>query len=123
MAVETLQTGARLSSPRVGLVGYGLGGRVFHAPLLVGAGFEVAAILSNSPDRRGQAIFDFPAARICSTMDELLDQNLDLVVISSANQVHSEQAMASIEAKISTVIDKPVGRNRSEEHTSELQSH
>ena len=111
MAVETLQTGARLSSPRVGLVGYGLGGRVFHAPLLVGAGFEVAAILTNSPDRRGQAISDFPAARICSTMDELLDQNLDLVVISSANQVHAEQAMASIEAKITTVIDKPVGRN------------
>lgn len=111
MAVETLQTGARLSSPRVGLVGYGLGGRVFHAPLLVGAGFDVAAILTNSPDRRGQAISDFPAVRICSTMAELLDQNLDLVVISSANQVHAEQAMASIEAKISTVIDKPVGRN------------
>ena len=44
-------------------------------------------------------------------MDELLSENLDLVVISSANQVHAEQAFAAIDAGITTVIDKPVGRD------------
>ena len=96
---------------RAGLVGYGLGGRVFHAPLLVGAGFEVSAILTGSPERVAKAREDFPNAIICSTMDELLSENLDLVVISSANQVHAEQAFAAIDAGITTVIDKPVGRD------------
>ena len=111
MAIEALSSGARLSSLRAGLVGYGLGGRVFHAPLLVGADFVIVAILTNSPERVAQAQQDFPHAQICSTMEELLGVGLDLVVISSANEVHAEQALASIEAKIPTVIDKPVGRD------------
>lgn len=96
---------------RAGLVGYGLGGRVFHAPLLIGAGFEVAAILTNSPERIASAKTDFPSAAIVPTMQELLALELDLVVISSANQVHAEQALKSIGAGVATVIDKPVGRN------------
>ncbi|MEY2798097.1 MAG: hypothetical protein RIS22_363 [Actinomycetota bacterium] len=111
MAIQTLQGGYRLSSPRAGLVGYGLGGRVFHAPLLVGAGFEIGVILTNSPERIAQAKKDFPDAKIVSTMDELLASSLDVVIISSANQVHAEQALASIAAGVATVIDKPVGRD------------
>lgn len=100
-----------MSKLRAGLVGYGLGGRVFHAPLLVGAGFDVAAILTNSPERIATARNDFPSAAIVATMQELLALELDLVVISSANQVHAEQSLQAIEAGIATVIDKPVGRN------------
>lgn len=114
MAIQAFQdnrSGPQLSSLRAGLVGYGLGGRVFHAPLLVGADFIVAAILTNSPERIAKAREDFPDAVICSSMEALLDQELDLVVISSANQVHAEQALASIAAGITTVIDKPVGRD------------
>lgn len=112
MAIEAFSRGHRLSrAPRVALVGYGLGGRVFHAPLLVGAGFEIAAILTSSPERIARAASDFPNATICSTMAELLARELDLVVISSANQMHAEQAIASIDAGIATVIDKPVGRD------------
>ena len=100
-----------MSTLRAGLVGFGLGGRVFHAPLLVGAGFEVAAILTNSPERIAAAKEDFPNAPIAGNMEELLAGELDLVVISSANQVHAEQALKAIEAGITTVIDKPVGRD------------
>lgn len=100
-----------MSSLRVGLVGYGLGGRVFHAPLLVGAGFEIGAILTNSPERSSQAKRDFPSAIIVSTLDELLSSTPDVVVISSANHVHAEQALASIAAGVATIIDKPVGRD------------
>ena len=111
MAIKAFESRLGLSSLRAGLIGYGLGGRVFHAPLLEGANFEIAAILTNSPDRIAQAKRDFPRAEICSSISELLGKGLDLVVISSANQMHSEQALASIEAGIATVIDKPVGRD------------
>jgi len=100
-----------LSALRAGLVGYGLGGRVFHAPLLIGAGFEVAGILTNSPERIPGAKKDFPSASIVATMEELLALPLDVVVISSANQVHAEQALKSIGAGVATIIDKPVGRD------------
>lgn len=100
-----------MSALRAGLVGYGLGGRVFHAPLLIGAGFEVAGILTNSPERIASAKKDFPSASIVATMEELLALSLDVVVISSANQVHAEQALKSIGAGVATIIDKPVGRN------------
>jgi predicted dehydrogenase len=96
-----------LKNLRAGVVGYGLGGRVFHAPLLVGAGFEVAAILTNAPERIANAQGDFPTAKIVSTMEELLALSLDLVVI----QAHAEQATLAIAAGVTTVIDKPVGRN------------
>jgi predicted dehydrogenase len=82
--------------------------------LLVGAGFEVASILTNAPERVAKAQADFPNARISSSMDQLLSDPksaLDLVVISSANQVHAEQALAAISAGVATVIDKPVGRD------------
>jgi predicted dehydrogenase len=100
-----------LSQLRAGLVGYGLGGRTFHAPLLLGAGFEVATILTNSPERIERAKEDFPRTVIAPNMEELLASELDLVVISSANQAHAEQALKSIAAGVTTVIDKPVGRD------------
>ena len=49
---------------RAGIFGYGLAGRVFHAPLLKLAGFEVVAIQTNNPERIEQAKEDFPGAVI-----------------------------------------------------------
>jgi len=46
-------------APRVGIAGYGLAGRYFHAPLLRGAGFEVAAILTTNSARISNAKTDF----------------------------------------------------------------
>jgi len=59
-------------SPRVGIAGFGLAGRYFHAPLLVGAGFEIASILTKNPERIKNAATDFPSAKIVSCIDELL---------------------------------------------------
>lgn len=99
---------------RVGLAGYGLAGRFFHAPLLKGCGFELVAILTTNPDRVAQAHSDFPHAVVVSDMPDLLVQNLDLVIIASVNSVHVEQAIAALQAGIPTVVDKPMGRNLSE---------
>ena len=46
---------------RVGIAGYGLAGRSFHAPLLKGCGFEVASVLTGNSTRARQAKEDFPA--------------------------------------------------------------
>lgn len=102
---------------KAGLIGYGLAGKVFHAPLLLGSGFELSAILSNNPERIASAKADFPNTQIVSDLNQLFNQELDLIVVASANVVHAEQAIAAIEAGITVVIDKPVGRNVRETHS------
>ena len=99
---------------RVGISGYGLAGRSFHAPMLSATNFEVAAILTNNDVRKRHAIEDYPQVKIVSSIQELCTQGIDLLVIASANQVHSSQAMESIKARIPVVVDKPMGRNLSE---------
>lgn len=99
---------------RVGIAGYGLAGRVFHAPLLKGCGYEVASILTSNPERIAQAKKDFPGAEIFAELDAFLDSGLDLVVIASSNVAHLPQARAALERGIPTVVDKPMGRTVAE---------
>jgi predicted dehydrogenase len=99
---------------RVGLAGYGLAGRNFHAPLLKGCGLDLVAVLTTNPERIAHVNLDYPGALVVAEMRELLAQNLDLVIVASVNSVHVEQAIAALHAGIPTVVDKPVGRNLTE---------
>lgn len=96
---------------KVGIAGYGLAGRSFHAPILAGTNFEVTAVLTTNDVRKRHAKEDFPTVKIVSTIEELCAQDLDLIVIASGNQVHLSQALAAINAGIPTVVDKPMGIN------------
>lgn len=93
---------------RVGLIGYGLAGRSFHAPLLQASGFFIAALASRSIEKRGLAHDEFPLATILASAEELVEEELDLVVIASTNEVHSSQAKLAIDAGIPVVVDKPM---------------
>jgi len=99
---------------RVGIAGYGLAGRSFHAPLLKGCGFEVATILTGNSTRARQAKEDFPLTKVVDNLDDFLAQSLDLVVVASANMAHAEQSLAAIKAGIPVVVDKPMGRSLAE---------
>lgn len=99
---------------RVGIAGYGLAGRSFHAPLLKGCGFEVATVLTSNSTRARQAKEDFPLVKVVDTFSDFLSHDLDLVVVASANAVHSEHALAAIKAGVPVVVEKPMGRTVSE---------
>lgn len=96
---------------RVGIAGYGLAGRYFHAPLLKGCGFDVVAISTTNSERTAHALVDFPSVKVVNSVEELVALNLDLVVVASANLAHAHDAYAAIGAGIPVVIDKPMGRN------------
>lgn len=98
-----------VQSLRVGIAGYGLAGRYFHAPLLKGCGFDVVGVMTNNSERVQHALEDFPSVKITSTIDELVELRLDLLVVASANIVHAEQAIAGVNAGIPVVVDKPMG--------------
>jgi|UniRef100_UPI00404A9DC6 scyllo-inositol 2-dehydrogenase (NADP+) len=99
---------------KVGIAGYGLAGRFFHAPLLKGCGFEVAGVLTTKKDRSANALLDFPNTKVVGNISELVELDLDLLVVASANLVHAEHAMAGINKGIPVVIDKPMGRTAAE---------
>jgi scyllo-inositol 2-dehydrogenase (NADP+) len=96
---------------RAGIVGFGLAGRYFHAPTLVSAGFEVTAICARSIEKKAAAHEDFPSAILVNSIDELVAEDLDLIVVASTNEVHADHARAAIDAGIATVVDKPMGRD------------
>ena len=102
------------SGLRVGIAGYGLAGRFFHAPLLKGCGYEIASILTTNEIRRSHALEDFPDTTVVATIQELVQQPLDLIVVASANLVHAEQAISALKAGIPVVVDKPMGLNLDE---------
>jgi len=101
-------------APRVGIAGYGLAGRYFHAPLLKAAEFDVAGTLTTKPDRKAAAISDFPEIGVVESIEELLKLNLDLLVVASANNAHASQAIAGLKAGVPVVVDKPMGRTLKE---------
>ena len=81
---------------RVGLVGYGLAGSVFHAPLIRSCSrMELGPILTTR-DVPGRVGFQ----------DELLERS-DLIVIASPNKTHFPIAKTTLEAGKHVVVDKP----------------
>lgn len=96
---------------RVGIAGYGLAGRIFHAQLLKGSGFDVVGVLTNNEKRVQQAVADFPQVKIAATINQLLELELDLLVVASGNAVHLDQSLAGIAAGVPVVIDKPMALN------------
>jgi scyllo-inositol 2-dehydrogenase (NADP+) len=103
-----------MMAPRVGIAGYGLAGRYFHAPFLKAADFEVVGALTTKPERKAAAISDFPEISVVESIEELLKLNLDLLVVASANKAHASQAIAGLKAGVPVVVDKPMGRTLKE---------
>ena len=94
----------------VGLIGYGLAGSVFHAPLIaVTPTLRLAALVTSDPERRAKAERDFPEARIVEKADRLweLASELDLVVVATPNRTHVPLTRAAFAAGLAVVVDKP----------------
>jgi predicted dehydrogenase len=94
----------------VGLVGFGLGGGSFHAPLVASTpGLRLAAVVTRNPERRGEVERLYPEARAVSSVEELwaMTPKLDLVVVSTPNATHVPLARAALEAGAHVVVDKP----------------
>jgi predicted dehydrogenase len=90
----------------VGLIGFGLGGRCFHAPVVHAVpGLRLAVILQRTGESAAQL---YPDARIVRTLDELLSiDSIRLIAISTPNQTHFPLAKRALEAGKHVVVDKP----------------
>jgi scyllo-inositol 2-dehydrogenase (NADP+) len=90
----------------VGLIGYGLAGRSFHAPVIRAVpGLRLAAILERTGN---DAAEKYPDVRIVRTLDELLAiKEIRLMVIATPNDSHFSLAQQCFAAGRDVLVDKP----------------
>jgi scyllo-inositol 2-dehydrogenase (NADP+) len=111
---------------RVALLGYGLAGAIFHAPLIAAVeGLELAAIVTRDDERSSRARRDHPDAALLSSPEEVWERaaDLDLVVVAAANRAHVPLARSSIDAGLAVVVDKPLAPSADEGRSLVRQAH
>jgi predicted dehydrogenase len=98
---------------RVGLVGFGMAGRVFHAPLISSVeGLELAAVVERSSNKAAER---YPGVTTYSSLDAMLaGPSLDLFVVATPSGTHFQVARQILEAGRNVVVDKPVALASSE---------
>ncbi|SCC46432.1 Gfo/Idh/MocA family oxidoreductase [Kosakonia oryziphila] len=99
---------------RTALVGFGIAGKIFHAPLIShNADYLLAVIVSRDEQRVVSARQLYPQARIVSDWSSLLhlidsgDIALDLIVLATPPGQHRDQALQASLRGIHLVVDKP----------------
>jgi predicted dehydrogenase len=96
---------------RAAVVGYGLAGQVFHAPLIsADPAYELSAIVTADPERSASAAARYPSTRIVPSVDALLADasSYDLVVVGSPTPTHVSVAERTLDVGLPTVVDKPM---------------
>jgi scyllo-inositol 2-dehydrogenase (NADP+) len=89
----------------VGLIGYGLAGASFHAPLLsVEPAFRLSAVVTRSVDAVAR---DWPGVRVLSVEALLADPEIDLVVVATPTDSHGALAERALLAGKHVVVEKP----------------
>jgi predicted dehydrogenase len=91
---------------RVGLIGFGLSGRVFHAPFVMNdPGMTMAYVCSSKVDEVKAVLPDVavvPTAELVFTAPDV-----DLVVITTPNALHFDQAKQALENGKHVLLEKP----------------
>jgi scyllo-inositol 2-dehydrogenase (NADP+) len=105
-----MMTEARIGT---GLIGFGLGGRIFHAPLIACEPLLHLRQIVSSQEAAIRAAW--PGVQPVATPEELLaDPETALVVIATPNESHYPLAAAALAAGKHVVVDKPFTVTRGE---------
>ncbi len=92
---------------QVALIGYGLAGKVFHAPLIKATpGLNLKHVIASD---QAKVHADWPEVAVSARLEDVLaDPATDLVVIATPDHLHKPQALAALQAGKHVVVDKPL---------------
>ncbi|NQX13434.1 Gfo/Idh/MocA family oxidoreductase [Microbacteriaceae bacterium VKM Ac-2855] len=97
---------------RLGLVGYGVGGKYFHAPFLVAnPAIEIVGVVARSAAKKAEIAGDLPGVPVFASLAELLAAGVDAVTISTPPETRRELVLEAIAAGVHVVADKPFAPN------------
>jgi predicted dehydrogenase len=103
-----------MSRPRVGFLGTGWIGRHRMAAMLATGAIEAAAVCDPSPECAAEAIALAPHAKVLPSLEAMLREDLDGIVIATPSALHAEQAIAAFERRLAVFCQKPLGRDAAE---------
>ena len=93
---------------RIGLVGYGTGGRHFHAPFIEAAeGAELAGVVTRSAERRALVAKDWPGVPTYNSLAEMLEAGVDAVTITTPPTTRRELVLEAVAGGVHVIADKP----------------
>lgn len=94
---------------KLGLVGYGFGGRVFHTPFIQAAeGVEIAGVVARSADKIAQLAKDLPGVPVYASLAEMAAAGeVEMVTITTPPETHKALTLEAIELGLHVVCDKP----------------
>ncbi|HEU0053208.1 MAG TPA: Gfo/Idh/MocA family oxidoreductase [Longimicrobium sp.] len=113
----TGEAGGLVAEIRVAVIGYGLAGAAFHAPLIAATpGMRLAAVVTANAERAAQARSRYPHVEVVDSAERLWERagEFDLVVVASPNRTHVPLARAALAAGLAVVVDKPFAPTASE---------
>jgi len=95
-----------MKTVRTAIIGFGLSGRMFHARVIKSVqGFEISTVASS---RLAEIQEELPHARVVASEDIVFqDPNIDLVIITTPNELHAPLALRALEAGKHVVVEKP----------------
>lgn len=100
--------------PRIGFLGLGWIGRDRLRALADSGMAEIAAVADTAPDARTESSRIAPGCRLLDSMDALLEEDLDGVVIATPSAQHADQAVRALERGAAVFCQKPLARDRTE---------
>jgi scyllo-inositol 2-dehydrogenase (NADP+) len=90
---------------KVAVIGFGLAGRVFHAPFVSAVpGLQLSSIVQRKGDEAAKA---YPHVTILHSFEAALDSDAELIVVGTPNDTHYPLAKQALEAGKHVVVDKP----------------
>lgn len=94
---------------RIGLVGYGTGGRHFHAPFMAAAeGVELTGVVARAPATVAAVRADLPGVAIHPSLTAMIAVGgLDAVTITTPPQTRRELVLEAVAAGLHVIADKP----------------
>jgi predicted dehydrogenase len=93
---------------KFGLVGYGFGGRYFHAPLISAAPeCELVGVMTSSPQRRDLVDRELPGTATFASLEELAGAGAEAVAISTPAGTHTAVTEQALRLGLAVVCDKP----------------
>lgn len=95
---------------RTAVIGFGLAGRVFHAPFVDhDEAYSLDFVVTGNEERAREARESYPGVTVLPDMAALVarSSDVDLVVVGTPPVTHAEIAGAALDAGLHVVVDKP----------------
>jgi len=98
---------------KTGLIGYGLGGRCFHAPFIATLPqYELTSVVERKNNESQER---YPWVKVVRSVEELLaDETIELIIVTTPNNTHFPFAKQALLAGKHVVVDKPMTTTSSE---------